>query len=129
MYTHCKCLLYQKIYIDKNSNLANPKDRATILQKSWVIYRYKCGRVDCDEEYNDKSGRTFVERFKNRGRPPYSSMTITTPQVMTYLLIILALWAEKTKTCQDPSKRQFHQSQGPIPEQEYRQIPTATYMG
>ena len=31
--------------------LLHPKDRDTILQKSGVIYRYKCGKVDCVEEY------------------------------------------------------------------------------
>ena len=27
----------------------HPKDKDTILQKSGVLYRYKCGRVDCEE--------------------------------------------------------------------------------
>ena len=31
--------------------LVHPKDKDNILQKSGVIYRYKCGRVDCNEEY------------------------------------------------------------------------------
>ena len=35
-----------------------------VLQKSGVIYRYKCGRVDYEEEYIGESGRTFVERFR-----------------------------------------------------------------
>ena len=26
--------------------------------------RYKCGRVDCEEEYIGESGRTFAERYK-----------------------------------------------------------------
>ena len=29
-----------------------------------MIYRYKCGRLDCEEEYIWESGRTFAERFK-----------------------------------------------------------------
>ena len=33
-------------------------------QKEWVIYRYKCDRVKCDEEYTGGSSRTFVDRFK-----------------------------------------------------------------
>ena len=45
--------------------LVHPKDRDNILQKSGVIYRYKCGRVDCEDEYIGESGRTFAERFKN----------------------------------------------------------------
>ena len=31
--------------------LVYPKDRDTILQKSGVIYRFRCGRVNCEEEY------------------------------------------------------------------------------
>ena len=30
-----------------------PKDRDTFWQKSGVIYRYKCGRVDCDEYFGE----------------------------------------------------------------------------
>ena len=31
--------------------LVHPKDKDNILQKSGVICRYMCGRMDCDEEY------------------------------------------------------------------------------
>ena len=41
--------------------LVNFMDRDTILKKSGVTYRYKCGKVDCEEEY---IGRTYAERFK-----------------------------------------------------------------
>ena len=41
-----------------------PKDRDTIWQKSGLIYRYKCGRVDFEEEYIWESDRTFAERNK-----------------------------------------------------------------
>ena len=50
--------------------LVHPKDKDNILQKSGVIYRYKCGRVDCEEEYIGKSGRTFAERFREHMRAP-----------------------------------------------------------
>ena len=36
--------------------LVHPKDRDTILKKSGVIYRYRRGRVDCEEEYIGESG-------------------------------------------------------------------------
>ena len=32
-----------------------PKDKDPILKKSGVIYRYKCDRVDCDEDYIGES--------------------------------------------------------------------------
>ena len=50
--------------------LVHPKDRDTILQKSGVIYRFKCGRVDCEEEYIWESGRTFAERSREHMRAP-----------------------------------------------------------
>ena len=43
--------------------LVQPKDRDTILQKSGVIYSFRCGRVDCEEEYIGESGMTFAEKF------------------------------------------------------------------
>ena len=50
--------------------LVHSKDRDNILQKSGVIYRYKCGRVDCEDEYIGESGRTFAERFREHMRAP-----------------------------------------------------------
>ena len=50
--------------------LVCPKDKDTILQKSGVIYRYRCGKVDCEDEYIGESGRTFGERFREHMRAP-----------------------------------------------------------
>ena len=52
------------------SLLVAPKDQDPILKKSGVIYRYKCGRVDCDEEYIGESSRTFGERFGEHQKAP-----------------------------------------------------------
>ena len=41
--------------------LVAPKDQDNIQKKSGVIYRYKCDRVVCDEEYIRESPRTFGE--------------------------------------------------------------------
>ena len=41
-----------------------------MVKKSGVIYRYKCDRVDCDEEYIGESSRTFGERFKEHQKAP-----------------------------------------------------------
>ena len=48
--------------------LVHPKDKDIILQKSEVIIRYKCGRVDCKEEYIGEPGRTFADRFREHMR-------------------------------------------------------------
>ena len=50
--------------------LVAPKDKDPILRKSGVIYRFKCGRVDCDEEYIGESSRSFGERFKEHQKAP-----------------------------------------------------------
>ena len=47
-----------------------PKDQDPMLEKSGVIYRYKCDRVVCDEEYIGESSRTFRERFKEHQKAP-----------------------------------------------------------
>ena len=46
------------------------KDKDPIHKKSGVIYRYKCDRVECDEEYIGESARTFAERFKEHQKAP-----------------------------------------------------------
>ena len=50
--------------------LVHPKDKDTILQKSGVINRYRCGRVECNEEYIAESGRTCGEQFREHTRSP-----------------------------------------------------------
>ena len=50
--------------------LMAPKDKDPILKRSGVIYRYKCGRVDCDHEYIGESARNFEERFKEHLKAP-----------------------------------------------------------
>ena len=50
-------------------------------KKSGVIYRYKCDRVECDEEYIGESARTFAERFKEHQKAPPQYMTTTTPLI------------------------------------------------
>ena len=52
-------LLQRKQYHQKP-----PKDKDPMLKKSGVMYRYKCDRVECDEEYIGESSGTFGERFK-----------------------------------------------------------------
>ena len=50
--------------------LMAPKDLDPMMKKSGVIYSYKCGRVECDEEYIGESSRTFGERFKEHQKVP-----------------------------------------------------------
>ena len=50
--------------------LMAPKDLDPMMKKSGVIYSYKCGRVECNEEYIGESSRTFRERFKEHQKAP-----------------------------------------------------------
>ena len=57
-----------------------PKDKDPMLKKSGIIYSYKCGRVDCDEEFIGESSRTFGERFKEHQKalsPIFDHFNIT----------------------------------------------------
>ena len=40
--------------------LMAPKDKDQILNKSGIIYRYKCHRVECDEEYIGESAMNLL---------------------------------------------------------------------
>ena len=44
--------------------LVAPKDKDHLTKKSGIIYRYKCDRLECDEEYIGETARTFRERYK-----------------------------------------------------------------
>ena len=54
------------------SLLMTPKDKDHISKKSGIIYRFKCNRVDCDDEYIRESSRTFGERYKEHPKAPSS---------------------------------------------------------
>ena len=57
-----------QVYFKGGTTIKNllmaPKDQDHIQKKSGVIYRYRCDRVECDEEYIGESSRTFGERFR-----------------------------------------------------------------
>ena len=60
--------------------LVVPKYKDPMLKKSGVIYRYKCDRMEYDEEYIEESSRTFAERFKEHQKaasPIYDHYNIT----------------------------------------------------
>ena len=70
-----KCTNYGvQVYFKGGTTIQNllvaPKDKDPMMKKSGVIYSYKCGRVECDEEYIGESSRTFGERFKEHQRAP-----------------------------------------------------------
>ena len=50
--------------------LVAPKDKDHLTKKSGIIYRYKCDRLECDEEYIGETDRTFGERYKEHLKAP-----------------------------------------------------------
>ena len=50
--------------------LVAPKDKDHLTKKSGIIYRYKCNRLECDEEYIGETARTFEERYKEHLKAP-----------------------------------------------------------
>ena len=50
--------------------LVAPKDKDHITNKSGIIYRFKCDRLECDEEYIGETARTFGERLKEHLKAP-----------------------------------------------------------
>ena len=64
-----------QVYFKGGTTIKNllmvPKDQDPMQKRSGVIYRYKCDRVECDEEYIGESSRTFGERFKEHLKAPF----------------------------------------------------------
>ena len=57
-----------------------PKNKDCTTKKSGIIYRFKCNRMECDDEYIGESSRTFGERFKEHLKAPspiYDHYSIT----------------------------------------------------
>ena len=63
-----------QVYFKGGNTIKNllmaPKDKDPIMKKSGVIYRYRCNRLDCDEEYIGESSRVFGEKFKEHQKAP-----------------------------------------------------------
>ena len=75
-----------------------PKDKDPIMKKSGIIYRYKCNRVDCEDEYIGESSGTFGERFREHLKAPPQYMTILPSLVIIPPLQTSALWGGRTRT-------------------------------
>ena len=41
-----------------------PKDKEAINIQISIIYWFKCGKTECDDEYIGESSRTFEEQYK-----------------------------------------------------------------
>ena len=61
-------MLAIQVYFKGGNTIKNllvaTKDKDNITQQIEVINRYKCTRLECDEEYIEEPARTFWERLK-----------------------------------------------------------------
>ena len=84
-----------------------PKNKDPLFKKSGVIYRYKCDRVDCDEEYIGESARIFEERFKEHLKAPSPihdhfnisghAVTIDNFSILVLCKAVLANWSDMSR--------------------------------
>ena len=85
--------------------LVHPKDKDNILKKSGVIYIFKCGRVECEDEYIGESGRTFAERFKEHMKSPSPIHDHFTTTAHNVSLDNFSIVAGKTRAWTETSKK------------------------
>ena len=113
---------------DKNTRdlLVTPNGKDTIFQMSRVIYWYKCGSVDCENEYIGESGRNFAERFKDhlKALSPIYDHFNRAGQTTTVDNFTIVGREEQNLGISVIFIRQWL-----IPEKEQRQIPAAKHMG
>ena len=84
--------------------LMAPKDRDNKLQKSGIIYKFKCPHINCPKEYIGESGRTFGTGTKNTLGPYPPSTSIATPQDTQSALNFLPLPTRSHKESQETSR-------------------------
>ena len=54
--------------LGRQNNQKSPsksQEQNAMLEKTGVIQRYNCSRVDCEDEYIGESDRKFTESFKD----------------------------------------------------------------
>ena len=72
--------------------LVAPKDKDHITNKSGIIYRFKCDRLGCDEEYIGETARTLGERLKEHLKAPspiydHSNITGHTTNINNFSIV------------------------------------------
>ena len=107
-----------------------PKDKEEMKKKSNIIYWYKCGRTECDEEYIGESARTFDERFKEHLKAPspiYEHDNTTGHKTTVDNFKIIG--REGHGISRNHPGGHLYQSKQPYTEQKCGKIQPATYLG
>ena len=86
--------------------LMAPKDKNSITNKGWVVYRFKCDYLGCTLEYISKTGRIFKDRYREHLRATHLFMTKLTPQIIPSNWTVSPLWIGSPKT--SPGHKEGH---------------------
>ena len=85
-----------KVYFKGGNTLKNllmfSTDKEAITKESNIIYWYKCGRTECNDEYVGESARTFEERYRRHLKAPspifeHNNATGHTTPVENFIII------------------------------------------
>ena len=63
--------------------LMAPKDKDTKVQKSGIIYKFKCPHINYPEEYIGETGRAFGDRLKEHRRNTPALQDIQSAQTVS----------------------------------------------
>ena len=110
--------------------LVAPKDKDHITKMSGIIYKFKCDRLECDEEYIGETSRIFGERLGKHLKAPspihdHSNTTGHTTSLENFSIV----GREEQNLSRLIKESMFIRGQQSISEQEHRQVPSASYMG
>ena len=84
-----------------------PKDKDEMKKQSNIIYWYRCGRTECNDEYIGESARTFEEKLKEHLKAPYQFMNMITQLAIKQQWTTLRLLEERVMASPEPSRRSF----------------------
>ena len=74
------------------------KDKGHITKKSAIIFRYRCDRLEYDEEYIGESARTFGERIREHIKAPFPTYDHCNTTGHTTALENFSIVGGRTKT-------------------------------
>ena len=81
-----------------------PKDKDEMKKQGNIIYWYRCGRTECDDEYIGELARTIEERFKEHLKAPSPIYEHDTTKQQWGTLRSLE---ERVMASPEPSRRSF----------------------
>ena len=104
-------------------------DQDHIIKKSGIIYRYRYGRVECNEAYIGESSRTFGARFREHLKAPspiceHFNITGHTTTLENFSKVV----REDQNLMRLRKESIYIRVNSPSLNKKYRQIPSASHM-